>query len=471
MKKTIALLLCVLMALAAFTACAPPAQPGDTVPEATQQPAATEAPDTGADEPDEPAAPDPISLRYWAYSRWQGVTGVEPDGEFGDWQRLQAENFMGIYPHITIEFEHLPWDSGPERVSVSLAAGTQPDVLEDGMLRGFGYANMGALLTFDDALTAEERGDIIDEAWDLVKWTDGLHYGMPWGNMSIFALINKTMFEEAGAADLLPGNPDRTWTFEEFETALAAVSRPSEGVYGGMLFAGNEQGDNANISMMRGFGAYMLTPDLTTARLNSPEAVAFAEAALSLIDKKCVMPGAESLLATEMTDFFAQQRVAVILAQSTGNIATVKAMMERGEIDEFEISWAMMPSQAGIDPSFNANIVTVLAFQSGDPARERAAQDLAIFVTSGENAKAVQIINLISTRHSTGNLYEGNELMMWSDSVSRFAVDPGIASPVWAQLRATLFPALQAIFSKSMSPEDAFAQFDAQAQVLLDEAN
>ena len=137
--------------------------------------------DTGND-----SSGDTINLRYWGYSRWEGITGTEPDGEYGDWEKKAAEDYMKEHSNVKIEYENLPWNGGPEKVEVAIASKTQPDVLEDGTLRGFGYAGQGVLLTFDDELTEEERADIIDTEWDQVEYTDGTHIAVSYTHLDVY---------------------------------------------------------------------------------------------------------------------------------------------------------------------------------------------------------------------------------------------------------------------------------------------
>ncbi len=110
------------------------------------------------------------------------------------------------------------------------------------------------------------------------------------------------------------------------------------------------------------------------------------------------------------------------------------------------------------------------AFKSGDEAREKAAIDFAKFVTSGENAKAVQYNKLMPTRKSASDIYEGDELMTWSSEIMKYGVDPGFISPAYSKIRAVLYPELQALYTKAKTPEQAVADFDTAAQAEIDRA-
>ncbi|HHW31580.1 MAG TPA: sugar ABC transporter substrate-binding protein [Clostridiaceae bacterium] len=460
-KKIISVLLVVFLIASVFAGCASNTTGKDTSEGSKSTTSEQTKEETKQEEKQ-------VSLSYWGYSRWKGITGTEPDGEYGDWQRSVAKAFSEQHPNVKIEYEHLPWDGGPEKVSVAIASKTQPDVLEDGTARFFGYAAMGALLPLDDYFTQEELSDYVEGAWDLGKFTDGKHYMFPWANMVIHLLINKSMFKAAGAEHLLPQNEERTWTYDEFKEALKAVSNPAKGVYGTALYAGNEQGDSGTNALMWGFGATIFNETLDKIVFNSPEGVKGVEFAKSLIDEGLAMPGAETIKATEVLEYFKQQKVAIHINGSSGLYGTVENAFKTGEVEEFEMDWAMYPTAPGVKPAFYANPVGLAVFKSGDADREKWAVELAKFATNTENSKALKAVKLIPVKKSAGNLYPGEPLMEWSAKVIKYARDPGLASPAYAEMRAALYPEMQAVYNGTKDPKTALDDFAAKAQASID---
>ena len=100
MKKLIALLLAMLMALGMFAGCS-----GD-------QSDATE-PSADVSEDTTPAAPssgkEPVTISWWTYED-EVVTLI-----FKKW----LKKFHAKYDWITIEVTYLPWDTGPERQTIA----------------------------------------------------------------------------------------------------------------------------------------------------------------------------------------------------------------------------------------------------------------------------------------------------------------------------------------------------------------
>jgi ABC-type sugar transport system, periplasmic component len=407
-----------------------------------------------------------ITLKYWAYSRWKGVKGDEPNGEYGDWQKSVAKAFSAKYPNVTIEFEHLPWNGGPEKVNVAIASKTQPDILEDGTIRFFGYAARGALLPLDSYFTSAELADFDEGTWDAGLYKDGKHYLLPWANAPQHLLINKYLFVKAGAENLLPKNAEKSWTFDEFKAALKAVSK-LEGVYPTAIYAGNEQGDSATNSIIWGYGSTIFNSSFDKIVFNSAEGVKGVEFMQSLLKEKLAMPGAETLKATDAIELFKQQKIAVLVPGNPGNYMTVVNEAAAGRMQGFAMEWAMYPTAPGVKPAFYANPIGYAVFKS-NANKEKYAVDLAKFATNTENSKALKAVNLFPARKSVGNLYAGDAYMSWCSKIIKYARDPGLSSPAYAQMRACLFPELQAAYTGTKTAKQALDDFAVKAQAEVD---
>lgn len=408
-----------------------------------------------------------IRLKYWAYSRWKGIRGDEPNGEFGDWQRSVASAFMKKHPNVTVEFEHLPWNGGPEKVNVAIASKTQPDILEDGTARGFGYAVRNALIALDDYFTEVELSDYLEGTWDAGKARDGKHYLFPWANAPQHLLYNKNLLRKAGAENLIPKSGERSISFDDFKAILKAVSK-LEGVYPTATWAGNEQGDSATNAVIWGYGASIFNSAFDKIIFNSPEGAKGVEFMVSLIKEKLAMPGAETLKATDVTELFKQQKIVVLLGGNPGNYAAVNNDIKAGKIANFEMDWTMYPTAPGVKPSFYANPIGYLAFKSDNSYQEKYAVELAKFATNTENSKALKATSLFPARISAGNLYFGDVYMSWCSKVIKYARDPGLSSPAYAQMRAALFPEMQAAYTGTKTPQKALDDFAVKAQAEVD---
>ena len=423
MKKVVVFLVVALMCLSLLSACSndnnESEMTGDTV---TDKVDADNAENEQSEEDTADDSQEQITLKYWALARWSGITGTEEDGQVGDWQREMARQFMETHPNITVEFEHIPAGDIAQKLSVAIATGNQPDILEDGVSRGAGFARMGVLLPLNDYFTEEEKADF-GVAWDNGSiMVDGQSYMIPWSNSVQIMLINKSLFEEAGALDLLPQNEDKSWTYEEFYTAMQAVSVTD--AYPASLFFGSTAGDSYLYDILMGSGGRIYDQD-GNFTFNSPEIETGLEFVMSLVNDGLTVPGAETLKYSDDKELFKQQKTAVCMMGSAGYYKQLLEMMESGEIDSFDIDYALFPNAAGEAPVLEANWIGYMAFKSGDSAREDAAVEFAKFVTNTENSKALAAVELIPLRESVGDLYPGNEIAAWQKNIFKYAIDPG----------------------------------------------
>ena len=76
--------------------------------------------------------------------------------------------------------------------------------------------------------------------------------------------------------------------------------------------------------------------------------------------------------------------------------------------------------------------------------------------------------NAISARLDRSDLYKDVVEMNWVSTVlSKYGYDPGYSAVTYKDTRMLLFPALQAVFSNQMTPEQAMKDFTQKANDLI----
>ena len=183
MKKIIAMLLALAMALS-LVACgqapAAPEAPKAEEPKA-EAPAATEA--------EAPAAPEKITLTVWGPQADQGENG---DG----WLQAQCAAFAAAHPEWEIEFQYGVCAEGDAATQVTKDVSAAGDV--------YFYANdqigtllqANALAQFGGAFEEEIRANNSDVMVNSVTYTDGGVYGVPFTPNSWFMYYNKSVYTE-----------------------------------------------------------------------------------------------------------------------------------------------------------------------------------------------------------------------------------------------------------------------------------
>jgi len=166
--------------------------------------------------------------------------GFDPDQEieltiawWGNDERsaIMAEvidEFEAEYPNITVVEQPVGApDDLFNRLATDFASGTAPDVFALGGAKPQEYGANGALLdlsTVADTVQLDKYED-----FTLTNATvDGTVYGLPTGGNAIGALVNTTIFEQAGVPV-----PEEGWTWDDLIEAANAISAQApDGVYG-----------------------------------------------------------------------------------------------------------------------------------------------------------------------------------------------------------------------------------------------
>ncbi|HEY8454630.1 MAG TPA: sugar ABC transporter substrate-binding protein [Actinopolymorphaceae bacterium] len=179
----------------------------------------------GSDEGPEGSGPvkeptEPVTITF---SSWVG-------NEAG-MKRLYAK-FRKKHPNITVEFQNVPAEQSQQKLTTQLAGGNPPDTayVDAGTVGAF--ASRNALLNLDNYL---ERSELIDpdeyvEAFKSFVTYENSMYGLPFDGESTGLFYRTDMFEAAGIE-----HPPTTW--EEFEAAAKALTKPEKKQYGFQLFA------------------------------------------------------------------------------------------------------------------------------------------------------------------------------------------------------------------------------------------
>ena len=224
MKKASFLFVVTVILSLLLAACQPQATatPAPEEPAATETSAATEAATAPAKE---------ITITYWAFGS-EGAAMNESGELWTDWYNKVFEDYKAEHPNVTIDFSVKGYDASGTTlfIDTAVAAGTPPDVYFDTKFRVKKYFDAGLM---------EDLGPALTDA-DLAAYDPAVFAGSKSGDMvwSIPAsggywnmIVNKSLFEKAGKADLLPQAPDYSWTTEEFMTACKAINDPANSVY------------------------------------------------------------------------------------------------------------------------------------------------------------------------------------------------------------------------------------------------
>ena len=421
----------------------------------------------------EPEEAEQVTLTLWSF----GTSGEAfPDGvDVEGWWGRKIDEFEAFNPDITIEFllKGREADGTTLFIDSAIAAGAAPDIYLDVVFREGKFAAQGLLEPVDAALTDEQWAALDQGQVAPLTNADGTHWGIPAvANAPFVLVVNKTIAERAGAADLVPQDPDRNWTTDEFEEFLRAVSDPPNR-YGAGFYAKSPSFTEALVGYAGGFGAKFYTDsDYCNSTINSPEGVAWMEWWLSLIEEDLILPGPAALTDGDTDSAWANEQFAVY-GWNTGAINLAQRLVDDGQLDAMDVTlvnYPHAPDQPAPGPAGNAGWAYTL-FQQDDPARLDAAIQFLRFVGGQSFAEEFaghrDALPVYSALMSNWAGDDTEKQFLISSIAANGLQDMGYGANNFNEVRLLNAEMRQAIFSGISSPQEGLDNFAEQANALL----
>jgi multiple sugar transport system substrate-binding protein len=434
-------------------------------------PASAGASDAGAASTAPTPTPGPVTLDFTSFPLWSGILGTEADGQGRDyWDKVSAD-YTAEHPNVTIKVEMSDWATARETLTTRVNAGNPPDV--NYMCDAETHLFSQNLAPLDDVIDQAYHDDVTQSTWDLFT-TDGKIRALP-AQVSWNALIiNADLFRERGVP--IPADPDRAWTWDEFMTAVKALTFDRDGdgktdVYGTAIAALNDDVEWSNLHYLFNRGARFMDPSLTTFTLNDDKGVAALQWLLDLQDvDKVVPPGGQGLHLNDVYQMLFTGKVAMYHG-APWVISWMESSAASGEIPKVEdLQIVQYPHDPGGEMVTDLAACGFAVFdRPEDPARTAAAKDFAAYLTSTDRLKDWKAGGYIPARLSSmDGLYDDNPNIrallsmapyakfFWSRDVDILAY----ADPMNAILTSVL--------SHRATPKEALDTFVKDAQPIFD---
>jgi len=377
----------------------------------------------GSDNKGQPAdssgAKKQIPIKLWVYPMMNGLNG-DGVGNPDDWAKEYAWQFQEQHPNVDISVELLDWAGGTEKIDVSLAGGSPPDLVYT--INNFGgvskYGKMGALEAIDPYLEQSDWDDYSDAVKGAMKYGDQT-YLWPWLKMVSGVAVNLDLFEERGKAGLLPlDRPLRDWTFDEFLQAAQEMTFSRSGgskpdVFGTTLWGKGGPFYMFLYGLANGGNIVNEASDKVT--ITEPKFVEGMQFMADL-DRKynVVPPGGAGISGDDAMNMFLNQQIAMYPA------FPVLLEEARKAPKPFRIDFVGPPHAEGHHTDAWNNVGGFIVFKQKEEEKKQLVMDFARFITNAENSKIVKHINVFPARNSSGNLYGDDPIMSYFNELSNY---------------------------------------------------
>lgn len=347
MKKLLAVLLAVLMAVSMFSACG-----------AAEEPSPTDPPVAGTSvvEDDAPLAGQTVSLVMW---------GNDARKEFFNGLLAPFTEETGI----NVEINLVPLEEIVTKTSAQIAAGQSYDLvwLSEAMLPQFIATNNLEDLS---ALLEDEAYDFGDISPTLAAnyIVDGKLFAVPWTSSPRVWFYNKDLIAQAGLTDPYELAAKGEWTYDKLYEYAEKISALSDSTYGFTIWNYSSPNDwNILLDWTWSHGASFFDEAMTKCTINTPEGIAALQSYMDCIESGLTTTPDSSV------DFASGQ------LGFTRNTISLK-----GTLTDVDFEWDILPNPVGSDPEAPVAVgVAAYAIPKG-AAHKEAAIEVIKYLTAAE---------------------------------------------------------------------------------------
>ena len=418
MKKLLALLLCLMLALPVF------------------------------------ALAEETEITLWTY----------PIGKWGNEETVNEiiANFNAVHPEIKVKVQYLDYTSGDDQVTTAIEAHTTPDIVMEGperLVANWGAA--GKMLDISDLWDDAVKADIIaaSPAVEAACRNDaGIYYEYPLCMTTHCMVINYNDFEKAGALQYID-EATHTWTTDGFLKALEALNaagfQPA-----GVVYCGGQGGDQGTRALVTNlYSGQFTNADHTAYTINSEENINGLKL-LQTLTSDGQLDADPSIVASGEIALFCNSTTSIGFCWNASAAVSNKASLA----DDVKVFPMAFPSDDGV-PELQGGIWGFGLFDNGDEAKVAAAKAFIKFVCDdpSQAAASVYASGFFPTRASLGDVYAGTEMAENGDYAifMPYLGDYYQVTPNWAAQRTEWWNLLQRIFAGG----------DVEAEVAVYEAN
>lgn len=396
----------------------------------------------------------PVEITWWNYPNFTTL-----DGELGKYEKQMIAAFNQKNPGIKVNVEMISFNGGPEKVNVAIASNSAPDIIFDYPGRITDYARQGIMASLDDMFAPARLKDLNPTILDACK-LNGSVVQYPFNVANFMMAVNKSMFEQAGLAKLLPLNKsDRLWTTEEFTAALKAIQKARPDVMPFVFYCKTNQGDQGTRTMaINLFGGDVMNESMTRYALNKGGPVQFLDWVQQGVKEGWIPKGGEAMTSNDAIDAFLQGKAAFTIIYSNV-LRNTNAAKKTVKFDEAFLPW---PTPAGVKPRLDTYIGTVGIFDNGDSAKIAAAKKFVDFMINDPvwGPKNLASTGGFSARSSAKSPYTDPEANFAATMV-KYTHRYYNTVKGFVAMRTAWFPELQAAMlgqKTSQAAMDAFVQ-------------
>ncbi len=399
-------------------------------------------------ESDTPQSSD-VEIDFWTF----------PIGDFGNEDVVKGfvEDFNEIYPDITVNVKMLDFQTGDALIEEAIEQREAPDIVLEGPERL--VANWGArglmidLSDMWDEETTANISEISEEVVNACQAPDGAFYQYPLVMTAHVMAINYEIFEKADALKYID-EENRTWTTDDFISAMEAVRDSGLIDFPGVVYTGGQGGDQGTRALVTNFyGASFTNKDHNAYTINDELGIKGLSLLQDMVENGSLIHN-PNIVAAEELQMFASQESAITLAW---NAANESSYAQQVDFTPFAMNF---PSDDGL-AELQGGIWGFGIFNKGDTDRMNASKLFIEFLADDPTQRQESILatQFFPVNSLYRDVYAGTEFeerMMGYFPFMKNLGDYYQVTIEWTEQRSAWYQMLQ----KILSGEDVVASAD-----------
>jgi multiple sugar transport system substrate-binding protein len=301
-----------------------------------------------------------LTVSALALLAWSGAAFAETTVDFtvaeyssktGPYFEEVAAAFEAENPDIKINIEVVPWDTLLQRLTTDIAGGAAPDISIIGTRWLLDFAEQGIAEPVDGYLTPEFKGTFID-TFMAPSVIDGQIMGLPVAASARAMLINKDLYEQAGAT------PPTTW--DELYEASQKISEQTD-AYGFGLQGKEIETDAYFYYSLWTHGGDILNEDGTSG-LTSSAAIDALTLYKKMLDEGLTQPSPTNYSREDLFNLFKQGQV--------GAVFTFPMLIPQIQAEAPDLNYEVMPFPVATNNATYGVTDTLMMFADSDAKEE-----------------------------------------------------------------------------------------------------
>lgn len=411
----------------------------------TQAPPAT-GPGAATGSPSIPVSGDKTTITLVT---WAGAEEAKELQEVIDQVNAEATDFQIVHQANPADYY--------TKIQTMIAGNTAPDLMWLSQEYVANFADNSAILDITDQVAAlsdmpaAQLDDYYPGSIAVARYNDGL-YGLPWISQPVVLYYNPAMFEAAGIAP-----PDESWTWDTFKEAAQKLTLKDDS--GNITQYGASFNGWPPIQMfIWQAGGEVISPDLQSSPIDSPEAIAGAQFYADVIyNSEYAVPEevikeqgfGEMAKAGKVAMFFggAADDLDYAYQNDPQNARMVMALVPKGPQDRTTFAWTAITGVSSQTENPDLAVKAMVALTEGihhwkvlAPRRSLATVDVIAAAVPGKEASAPVILQAAESMRSFNIIPRHAEwdTIFWEQFQDPLFHDKGSAADLAAAARVRL---------------------------------